>query len=390
MNLFLFTLILFVGSSVASYFLLRWIEILWKKLGLLDRPHLYKSERWRKPVPYSAGVCILLMLLIMSPIVFLYGDLSSLLLKRFFIVLIIGVCITIVSFLDDMDTIGKLPFSIPPIVRLLMQVLVGAIIGFTSIKISYISQFFGWVTRLDDLYITFTPSDWNWFLYNIHLLNYFQFPSVTIILYYFPLLVTIIWYVVVFNAVNFSDGIPGLTWGFSLITFIILGWLALKLYFTDITEASQENSRFLLMILAIIIPATYLLTRADIARRVIMWDSGTIMLAFLIATLSIIAGGKVATAISVLGIYLIDFVHVITSRILKGKNPMKWDQSMHLHFRLLELGLSQGQIRTIIYTLTAFFGISAIFLDTGGKIILIGFIAFVSIFLAEILAAIKK
>lgn len=77
------------------------------------------------------------------------------------------------------------------------------------------------------------------------------------------------------------------------------------------------------MILAIVIPATYLLTKADIARRLIMGDSGTIMLAFLIATFSIIAGGKIATAASVLGIYLIDFIHVITTRILKGKNPMK-------------------------------------------------------------------
>lgn len=129
----------------------------------------------------------------MSPVVFLFGDLSSLLLKRFLIVLIIGICITVVSFLDDMDTIGKLPFHIPPIVRLMMQIGVGAIIGLTSIKISYISQFFGGVTRLDDLYVNFSIIYWN------------------ITLYYFPLLVTIFWYVVVFNSVNFSDGVPGLT-----------------------------------------------------------------------------------------------------------------------------------------------------------------------------------
>lgn len=47
------------------------------------------------------------------------------------------------------------------------------------------------------------------------------------------------------------------------------------------------------------------------------------MLAFLIATLAIIGGGKIATALSVLGIYVIDFAYVITSRLLAGKNPMK-------------------------------------------------------------------
>ena len=58
---------------------------------------------------------------------------------------------------------------------------------------------------------------------------------------------------------------------------------------------------------------------------------------------------------AVIGIYLIDLVYVITSRILKGKNPLKGDQSSHLHFRLLELGLSASQIRTIIFSLTAIF-----------------------------------
>jgi UDP-N-acetylmuramyl pentapeptide phosphotransferase/UDP-N-acetylglucosamine-1-phosphate transferase len=149
------------------------------------------------------------------------------------------------------------------------------------------------------------------------------FQNWDITIYLLPLCVTILWYVLVFNSVNFSDGVPGLTGGFSLITFIILAGLALKLYLTDDTLASQENSRFLLTLLAILIPATFFLTRADIKRTVIMGDSGTIMLAFLIATLAIIAGGKIATAVSVLGIYVIDLIYVVTIRLLQGKNPLK-------------------------------------------------------------------
>lgn len=30
-------------------------------------------------------------------------------------------------------------------------------------------------------------------------------------IYYIPLFITIFWYVLVFNSVNFSDGVPGLT-----------------------------------------------------------------------------------------------------------------------------------------------------------------------------------
>lgn len=194
-------------------------------------------------------------LLLMSPLIFLFADFSPLLEKRLIIILGIGIIISIISFIDDLDTIGKSKVKIPPIARLIMQIGVGAIIGLTSIKISYMSHILGGIIPLDE---------WFW---SFHIQNF----AMTI--YWIPILVTIIWYVVVFNAVNFSDGVPGLTGGFALISFIILACLAFKLYLTDTSLASQENSRFLLTILAIIIPITYFLTRADISRKVIMGDS---------------------------------------------------------------------------------------------------------------------
>ena len=208
----------------------------------------------------------------MSPFIFRFSDFSPLLEKRLIIVLVIGIIISIISFIDDLDTIGKSKMKIPPIARLLMQIGVGAIIGLTSIKISYMSHILGGIIPLDI---------WFW---NI------QIAEIIITIYWIPVLVTIFWYVIVFNAVNFSDGVPGLTGGFALISFIILACLAFKLYITDTSLASQENSRFLLILLAIIIPITFFLTRGDISRKLIMGDSGTIMLAFLIATLAIIAG----------------------------------------------------------------------------------------------------
>lgn len=288
---------------------------------------------------------------------------------RFTIVLIIGALLNIISFIDDMDTIGKSPIKVPPIVRLGMQIAIGAIIGITSIKISYISNIFGGILHLDD------PM-WQFMIFGQEI-------------YILPVVITIIWYVLIFNAVNFSDGIPGMTGGFALISFIILGILAIKLITRDITLASQENSRFILTILAILIPATFFLTRADIARKVIMGDTGTLTLAFFIATLAIIAGGKIATTISVLGVYVIDAIYVIMLRLSRGQNPMKGDQNTHLHFRLMELGMSKNQVRMIIYFLTTMFGISAILLDTNGKIILFVIIAGITLFLTEILSSVQ-
>lgn len=298
-------IILFLASCILSPLILSGCSYFLRKWTLLDRPHLYKSEQGRDPVPYGAGISILLTLLVFFPILYGIVDFTPILEHRLHIIIVLAIFIAIISFLDDMDTIGKSPIRIPPIFRLLMQIGVGMIIGLTSIKISYVSNIFGGVLNLTDYYFDFAVN------------------GMQITVYYIPLLVTTFWYVLVFNSVNFSDGIPGLTGGFALISFIILAGLALKLYITETSLASQENSRFLLTLLVIIIPATFFLTRADISRKVIMGDSGTIMLAFFIATFAIVAGGKIATAVSVLGIYLIDLVYVVTNRILKGKNPLK-------------------------------------------------------------------
>ena len=62
------------------------------------------------------------MLMILTPLIFLFGDFSPLLEKRLLIVLVIGIGISLVSFVDDMDTIGKSWIRVPPIARLLMQI----------------------------------------------------------------------------------------------------------------------------------------------------------------------------------------------------------------------------------------------------------------------------
>lgn len=365
-------ILLFITSSIVGYIVLFFIEKAWKKYAILDRPHLYKTEKWRAPVAYGIGIAIIITLLLISPAIPYFFEIRASLEHKLHIVLILAAIIGIVSFVDDLDTIGKSRWSVPPIVRLMMQIGVGLVIGVTSIKISYISNIFGGITPLNDYFFQFSLGE-----------NFLT-------IYYIPLLLTVFWYVLVFNSINFSDGIPGLTWGFSLISFIILASLAVKLYLTDTTEASVENSQFILIILSILIPITFLVTRLDIRRLGIMGDSGTIILAFFIATLAIIAGGKIATAMSVIGIYLIDFVYVIGLRILSGKNPMKWDQTHHLHFRLLELGLSHASIRNIVYFLAFSFWVAAIFLDTIGKVILFVIIACVSLFLTRILSIVKK
>ena len=93
-------------------------------------------------------------------------------------------------------------------------------------------------------------------------------------------------------------------------------------------------------------------------------------LAFIIASLALLVGGKVATVATALGVYLIDAIYVIVARILTKKNPLKGDRIHHLHYRLRSLGMSDVFIRRFVYLLAFSFGMSAAFLDRTGKILL--------------------
>lgn len=157
-------------------------------------------------MPLGIGCILYLNFLLLSALI--YPTLGEINQHRLFIILVLGAIVTVVSFIDDLDTIykfdrkekvsvkktaeelGKMrrdtPFFVPAKVRLMMQVGVGAVIGITSIKISYISNIFGGILYLDQYYVIL--------------------GSVQI--YLIPLLFTVAWYVLVFNSINWSDGVP--------------------------------------------------------------------------------------------------------------------------------------------------------------------------------------
>jgi UDP-GlcNAc:undecaprenyl-phosphate GlcNAc-1-phosphate transferase len=121
----------------------------------------------------------------------------------------------------------------------------------------------------------------------------------------------------------------------------------------------------------------------DVREKILMWDSGTMFLGFILASLAIIAWGKIATVLVVFGIYTVDAIYVVLRRIYNWKNPLKGDFT-HLHHRLLDLWLEKQQVLALIFALSFFFWITALFLDKLWKIIVFVIIIFVVIFINEI------
>ncbi len=190
---------------------------------------------------------------------------------------------------------------------------------------------------------------------------------------------TVLWMVVIINAVNLIDGIDGLASGasfFACVTMFILSY-----------NANDLVSAFTLAALAGAILG-FLFFNSNPA-MVFLGDSGSLLLGFMLAAVSIRGSTKGATAFSILvsamalGLPLLDTSMAVVRRMLTGRPLMGADQD-HLHHRLLRRGLSQRQVVLALYGLSAFLAIVALatsFLHGHRVFLTIMYIALVGILL---------
>jgi UDP-GlcNAc:undecaprenyl-phosphate GlcNAc-1-phosphate transferase len=97
--------------------------------------------------------------------------------------------------------------------------------------------------------------------------------------------------------------------------------------------------------------------------RVFMGSSGSWLLGYAVATLGIAAGAKLATVLLVLSIPIVDVAWLIISRLRAGQSIGQADRR-HLHFRLLDLGLSQRQVVLLYYAYCLALGLAALLIQS--------------------------
>ena len=90
-----------------------------------------------------------------------------------------------------------------------------------------------------------------------------------------------------------------------------------------------------------------------------------------------------------MGIPILDVAWVIVRRIWYHSSPFKGDRQ-HLHFRLLDVGLSQRQAVLVLYGISALFVSLAVFLQSFGKLIALGILFCVMLILAIFTVVIYK
>jgi UDP-GlcNAc:undecaprenyl-phosphate GlcNAc-1-phosphate transferase len=115
--------------------------------------------------------------------------------------------------------------------------------------------------------------------------------------------------------------------------------------------------------------------------KIFLGEGGSTFLGFMLGVLAIISGAKIATTLLIMGIPILDVLWVIIRRIFKEKKSPFLADKKHLHFRLLDAGLNQRQAVLFLYLLTLLFGASAIFQKTLGKLVTLGILIIVMMFL---------
>ena len=162
---------------------------------------------------------------------------------------------------------------------------------------------------------------------------------------------TIFWIVGMINSINWIDGLDGLSSGIALIACVTLGLISLT------TQVGQPLIAVLCFALAGAL-AGFLRWNFHPA-RIFSGTTGVQFVGYTLAVLSILGNAKVAVALLVLGVPIIDTFWIIVGRLSQKRSPFSPDRS-HIHHRLLDLGLSHRDTVLVIYAICAGLGLLAL------------------------------
>jgi UDP-GlcNAc:undecaprenyl-phosphate GlcNAc-1-phosphate transferase len=156
--------------------------------------------------------------------------------------------------------------------------------------------------------------------------------------------VTIIWIVAIANIVNFIDGMDGLAAGFCAIAAMTFAILSASLGHPDSAAVA-----------AVVAGAAIGFLRYNFhPATIIMGDSGSLMLGYLLATLAIEGVLKTAAAVSlvfplvILALPILDTSFVILKR-LKYRQPIYQADRWHFHHRFSNIGYTQRRTALTLY-----------------------------------------
>jgi UDP-GlcNAc:undecaprenyl-phosphate/decaprenyl-phosphate GlcNAc-1-phosphate transferase len=185
---------------------------------------------------------------------------------------------------------------------------------------------------------------------------------------------SLFWLMGMMNTVNWLDGLDGLAAGIATIFSAVLFLAMIQ------TTATQQPQISLAPLPLALLGATLgFLPYNFQPARVFMGSSGALVLGFALGSLGIIGGAKVATVLLVLAVPILDVAWLIVSRLRQGRSPFAGGRD-HLHFRLVDLGLSQRQIVIGYWIISGLFGALALLIEARiYKLLALGALALITL-----------
>ncbi|MBI5370290.1 undecaprenyl/decaprenyl-phosphate alpha-N-acetylglucosaminyl 1-phosphate transferase [Candidatus Uhrbacteria bacterium] len=340
-SLILWGLVAFAVSFVATVF----VKHLAFQGGFIDRPgHARKVHS--KPTARMGGFAIyigvtvaIVLLLFLSPTL-TAGRISLMPYVGF---LVGGLILMVGGLLDDR-------FDLPPNLSFISPVLAIVVLLVSGIGVEKLTNPFGGVIYL---------APWQ-----SHILVF-------------------VWMLAVVYTTKFLDGLDGLATSMSAVGALMILLLAL-------TTAYFQPDVALLSAVCIGALLGFLFWNFHPA-SIFLGEGGSTFVGYVLGTLAIISGGKLATALLVLGIPVLDALWVIIRRWRTGglKQIFRGDRK-HLHHRLLDLGLGQRRVVFLYIFVASAFGVSTLFLQSREKLVALVLLGLMMLIAAGLLVQSEK
>ncbi|MFH0942746.1 MAG: MraY family glycosyltransferase [Candidatus Beckwithbacteria bacterium] len=305
------------------------VILIYKKMGWLDDPKKQDHPKvvHQYPVPRGGGAVIFFSML-MASLLFLPVD------KHWLGIFGGALLLAIVGVIDDVKNIS-------PYKRLFWGLIAAGLVVGVGIGIPYISNPIkaGAIINLSGLQIPF----------------FFLGKWRTI--WVWADLMALVWIVGAMNFVNWAKGLDGQLPGIVVVAGVVIGFLSLR-FVDDITQ-------WPVLVLAFILAGAYLgfLPYNFYPQKIMPGYGGGVLAGYFLAVLAILSGAKVATAILVLGVPMLDAIYTIIRRVLSGKSPV-WGDRGHLHHRLMDLGWGKRRIAVFYWIVSAILGFLALKLNS--------------------------
>ncbi len=326
----LITLAPFFVSLIVSLVSTPLLVLIFNKLGWVIDPkkNPHPAHIHKEPVPKGGGIPVFLALVVTS-LFFLKSD------KHIDAILIAATITVVIGVIDDVRGLN-------PYARLISNFVASLIIVASGIGISFVTNPAGGIIDIS-----------GWFLADLFAL---------------------IWIPSLMNAINWSSGVDGQISGVVTIAALFLGAVSLS-YSADIAQ-------WPVAILAFSLAGAFagLTVFHFFPQKIMPGYSATSLAGLMLGVISILATGKVGTALMVLAIPLIDFGYIILRRIVTGKSPV-WGDKDHLHHKLLQMGWGKRRVALFYWGITLVLGVVALNFEARFKIlIMIALVLLMAIF----------